>query len=107
MNLLGVSFVIAVALILAIAVFFILCRRYEEGYLGNIALGLLVVIPCAIILWEVHQRTWVRADPVVEWLVIGLVAVIARHAYRFVMFHWAGKFGWKRPQDAPAILAKG
>lgn len=104
MNLLCDVFIAAVALILVIAVFFLVCRSYEEGVFGNFALGFMICVPAAIVLWDAWSGALQRPEPVIEVLVIGIAFMFARHAYRFIMFHWAPFLGLKAPQEGKGTV---
>lgn len=101
-----VVFIAAVFLMMVLALFFIVCRKYEEGVLGNLVLGL-TIIACGLILADAWNRQLMVPEPHVYLLVLCMGAFIARHAYRFAMFHWAGWFGWKRPADMPQMQDAG
>lgn len=93
-----IVFVLALVALLLLCVFFIVCRRYEDGILGNLALcGM--AIACGIALWGAAQGE-LKLPPREYCLLIVCAAIfLVRHAYRFAMFHWHGHFGWGRPRD--------
>jgi hypothetical protein len=97
----GIMFVLALVLILALSVFLIVCRRYEDGIVGNIALGLLA-IACAIALWDAYAGVLEVPQPVYRLAIMAFALFMARHTWRFAMFHWCGAFGWRRPSDCEA-----
>ena len=94
-------FIGSIAVLLVLSLFFIGCRRYEDGIVGNVALGFLC-IACGVVLWDAWEgRLQIPAPPYL--LIILCVAVfMARHAWRFAMFHWHGWFGWRPPRDSVA-----
>lgn len=94
----GVVFVLALVLILALSVFLVVCRRYEDGIVGNVALGLLA-IACGIALWDAYKGALELPQPVYRLAILAFAMFMARHAWRFAMFHWCGAFGWRRPRD--------
>lgn len=91
-------FLTAVIIIMVLAAFFLVCRKYEEGVLGNLMLSLLILAGGLILADAWHGKLELPA-PHVYLLLLCMVAFIARHAYRFAMFHWHGWFGWNRPAD--------
>lgn len=97
----GVLLFLGVVMMVALlSVFFIVCRKYEEGVLGNFVLGFIIVF-CAMILADACTGALVLPAPHYVGLIIAMGGFLARHAYRFAMFHWHGYFGWKRPGDMP------
>ena len=96
-----VLFVLSLAAILLLAVFFVICRRYEDGLVGNLALGGMA-IACGILLWDALAGTLQPPAPLYSLLIVSLAIFMVRHAYRFAMFHWHGAFGWTKPNDAMA-----
>lgn len=94
---------LAVLAMLMCAFFFIVCRKYEEGIVGNLFLGLMF-IAALVILWDIHVRpisVTLERLPEPAWLLLIVCAAMfmLRHAYRFAMFHWHGHFGWRPPKD--------
>lgn len=96
-------FVAALLALLLIAGFFIVCRRYEDGLVGNLAL-LAIVLTSACGLADAWRGVLELPSPTFCVLIEAGAVFLLRHAYRFAMFHWHGKYGWLRPRDA---LAKG
>lgn len=94
-------FIAAIILIMVLAAFFMVCRKYEEGWVGNLALGIFIEIACGLTLADAWFDKLELPEPHYYMLILGLVIFFARHAYRFAMFHWHGWFGWKRPVDMP------
>lgn len=90
--------ILALAAILLMALFFVFCRRYEDGVVGNVAL-VFMSIACGILLWDAWRDRFVPPDPVWCLLVLCFAIFQLRHGYRFAMFHWHGFFGWRKPQD--------
>jgi len=97
-NLGNLVLIASLAVILMTALFFVFCRRYEDGMLGNAAL-VFMSIACGILLWDAWEGGFVPPDP--EWALLTLCCAVflLRHWYRFVMFHWHGAFGWQPPKD--------
>src|SRR5690349_21753991 len=96
---LGVAFFLAAnAGAFVVALFLLFCRKYEEGLTGNVALSALAVAS-AITLWDAMHGRLELPSPLYCLLIVALVGVLMRHAYRFAMFHWHGHFGWKPPAD--------
>lgn len=98
MNLGNAVLVFALVVMLVVAVFFVFCRRYEEGIGGNIALGLLAIV-CGVLLCDVLRGTFEPPSPAWTLVIVCAAYLLMRHAYRFAMFHWHGAFGWSRPRD--------
>lgn len=96
-----ILFTFALALILLLSVFMIVCRRYEDGIVGNVALGLLA-IASSVALWDALHGELELPQPVYRLAIVAFALFLLRHTYRFAMFHWHGAFGWKRPSDCPA-----
>jgi hypothetical protein len=90
-------FLFAVLTIAICALFFIVCRKYEEGLVGNFFLGLLIVA-CSVMLWDAWRGIYLE-HLVARVIVVCLAVFMARHGYRFAMFHWHGFFGWTPPAD--------
>lgn len=93
------AFIAAVVVILLCSLFFIGCRRYEDGVVGNFALGFLA-IACGVILWDAFNDRLELPAPPYLLMIVSFGAFMMRHAWRFAMFHWHGWFGWARPRDA-------
>lgn len=93
-------FLVAIVLITVLAAFFLVCRKYEEGIVGNLVLGF-IILACGMILADAWHGQLQLPEPHFCMLILAMVAFIARHAYRFAMFHWHGWFGWRRPADMP------
>lgn len=89
---------LAIAAILLLAVFFIVCRRYEDGLVGNLALGGMAGA-CALILWDAWRTTLEVPSPEYCLLIASVAVFFLRHGYRFAMFHWHGRFGWSKPRE--------
>lgn len=100
-----VVFVLAVSVIALTACFFIACRKYEEGLVGNLFLGLLV-IACVAVLVDATMGRLELPAPLFRLIIICAAGFMARHGYRFAMFHWHGWFGWKPPADMEARAAE-
>lgn len=102
---LGVAiFLAAITGVFVVALFLLVCRKYEEGLLGNLGLGALA-FACAIVLWDALRGRLELPQPLYCLLIVAFAVVLLRHAYRFAMFHWHGYFGWSPPADmkrAPA-----
>lgn len=94
----GMVYVTALVALLLLCVFFIVCRRYEDGIVGNLALGIVGVV-CVLQLLDAAHGELKLPPPDVYVLLIALAVFMVRHAYRFAMFHWYGSFGWSRPSD--------
>jgi hypothetical protein len=94
-------FIAALAAILLLCIFFIVCRRYEDGLVGNLALGGMA-FACSILLWEAVRGELKMPDPEYCLLIVASAVFLLRHAWRFAMFHWHGHFGWRRPSDNKA-----
>lgn len=91
-------FVVAIAVMFLCAMFLLGCRRYEEGITGNLGLSLLT-IACAVVLYDAWKGELELPAPVYCLMILAAAIVLARHTYRFAMFHWHGHFGWSRPAD--------
>ncbi len=91
--------IVAAFCILALAAFFMICRRYEDGIVGNIALGLMGVT-CGLILVDAWRDTLVVPEPTVCLLILCVAVFMLRYAWRVVMFHWADRMGFAKPRDA-------
>jgi hypothetical protein len=96
------AFVLACGVCIALGVYFIVCKRYEEGFWGNLAANGIVIPPAAVILLDTLTEGVARAleGPAIAWLVIGLTWLLGRHAWRSIIFWWAPRLGWKPPRDA-------
>lgn len=91
-------FVLALVALLLLCVFFIVCRRYEDGLFGNLALcGM--ALACGILLWDAAQGQLKLPAREYCLLIVCAALFLVRHAYRFAMFHWHGAFNWKPPRD--------
>lgn len=93
-----IVFVLSLALILVLSLFLVFCRRYDEGVVGNPALWLIVIVS-AIALWDARAGALELPQPMYRLVIIALAVFMARHTWRFAMFHWCGFFGWRRPSD--------
>lgn len=93
-------FLAIVVMVAMLALFFIVCRKYEEGVVGNLFLGLLI-IACGVIVLDAFRGKLELPAPHYYMLIVGMAVFMLRHAWRFAMFHWHGYFGWKRPADMP------
>jgi len=100
-------FVCACGLCIALSVYFIVCRRYEEGFWGNLAANAIVIPPAVVILLDTvsYGTAHVLEGPAAPALVIGLTWLLARHAWRSIGFWWAPKLGLKPPRDATGPCA--
>lgn len=85
------------------AFFFIFCRKYEEGIFGNLNLGFMILAVGVILVDMLGQSpsSIMASLPEPPWLLLILCSSLfmLRHAWRFVMFHWHGHFGWRPPKD--------
>lgn len=87
-----------VALVMVISLFLVVCRKYEDGIVGNIFL-ILAVVAAGIILFDAWKSEIMLPDKPWLLLILCLSVILARHAWRFAMFHWHGWFGWAPPPD--------
>lgn len=72
--------------ILVVAVWLIFDRRYDDGCLGRIALGIMVVA-CSLTLWERFTTEVDRlVAPTTSWLAFAFAIFMLRHAYRHLRF---------------------
>lgn len=90
--------VLSLAALFLTALFFIICRRYEDGIVGLPAL-LGVGGASGLMLWDWWRGVLIIPQPEVCLLIVCAAVFLLRHGYRFAMFHWHGKFGWGRPRD--------
>ncbi len=92
--------VLSIACMMVLAVFFVVCRRYEDGIVGNIALGVMGFVLCPLLLWDAMRGTLEVPSPVICLLIASVALFMVRHAWRMVMFHWADRLGWAKPRDS-------
>jgi uncharacterized membrane protein YeaQ/YmgE (transglycosylase-associated protein family) len=90
--------VVTLVALLLLCVFFIVCRRYEDGLIGNLALGVVGTVAFLMLLSALHGDLQLP-PPEVYVLIVSMTVFMVRHAYRFAMFHWHGHFGWGKPRD--------
>lgn len=85
----------ALAAVLILAGFFIACEWYEEGLVGNAALGG-AALACALLLWDFVRGRLELPSPTWCLLIVCLALFILRHAWRFAMFRWHPRIDWLR-----------
>lgn len=100
-----VLLVIALASILVLALFFVFCRRYEDGIFGNLSLCGMAGA-CAVAIQDTVNGELEVPPPMYCLLILCCAIFMARHAFRFALFHWHGRFGWRRPADRVAAGAR-
>src|SRR5579859_7091929 len=86
----------AVAVIGLASVYFVICQRFDEGWIGNIVLGLLCLPAVLVILADLLAGRISAHDlrRAVLWLLVSCAYMLARYALRNVLYHWRGRLRW-------------
>lgn len=97
MTVLAELYLAAVVLLALLALFFIFCRHYEDGLVGNAALGFALLF-ALIELGDARRDGWAAPAPVQMLLVIAMTVFLARYAIKVVWKHWVerGRPSWLR-----------
>lgn len=101
-----VAVVVMLVALLGAAVFFLVCRRFEEGLVGNFSLGFVVLPAVLALLLDVWNGRLHMPDPAWCFVLAGVTIFLLRYAYRTIAFHWAERLGLRRPRDVPAADAE-
>jgi hypothetical protein len=90
------SGLIPIILIGVMALFLVLHEQYEDGFIGRIALGGIVLAVVIVLL--THTGGWASYAfaPELTLLLWAICVFIARHVYRFWRYSKHGLFQWRR-----------
>lgn len=94
------SGLIPIILIGLLAMFLVLHEQYEDGLVGRIALGGIVLAVVITILSEFGDWARYHFSPEMSLLLWCLCAFFARHCYRFWRYSTSGKFKWSSHDNA-------
>ena len=90
-------YLIALAVLLVVSVFLIMWPHYEDGIVGKVFLGVLMLTSAAVL-----TGAWdgVQYEPIPETVgvAIGAAGFMTRHFYRFLRFAITGRHSWRRPE---------
>jgi hypothetical protein len=87
--------IVSCLIIFAVSIFLALCQEYEDGIVGNIALGGMAVSTAGP-LYEMANGSEYEFAPTTVLLYAAVAAFMARHLYRFIKWRKTGENDWSK-----------
>lgn len=85
--------IVSCLIILAVSIYLALCQKYEDGIIGNMALGGMAG-STAWPLTEMYNGVDYDFAPTTVLLYASVAAFMARHLYRFIKWRKTGENDW-------------
>lgn len=89
----GITVIVSCLIILAVSLYLALCPKYEDGIVGNMALGGMAG-STAWPLAEMYNGVEYEFAPTTVLLYASVAAFMARHLFRFIKWRRTGKNDW-------------
>lgn len=89
----GITVIVSCLIILAVSLYLALCPKYEDGIVGNMALGGMAG-STAWPLTEMYNGVDYEFAPTTVLLYASVAAFMARHLFRFIKWRRTGENDW-------------
>lgn len=86
--------IVSCLIICVVSVYLALCQEYEDGIIGNIALGGMAVSTAGP-LYEMANGSEYEFAPTTVLMYAAVAAFLARHMYRFMKWRKTGENDWR------------
>lgn len=89
-----IAYLTATGIIFAVSITLIFWKHYDDGVVGKIALGVMMLASAATLV-AAYDGQCIVPRPQDLWTLVGCALFLARHIYRFICFTFFNRFTWR------------